>query len=167
MILRIRGPGPRANFVHPLDPAPRTAILVPGFRESKTIRVFPNGWCPECERFTPESVAGTFLHLRELAKRNVELTHTVIVLSWSLNEMLEGQRDFLWRAFGVPVYQQVLRRNNTLRAYECDAHAGLHLLDVSAPNLETRPCPCGASVPLYSPVPAVVTPVNRDYRFAQ
>ncbi len=168
MILRIQRPAPSAAFVHPLDPPPRTAILVPGFRESKMIRVFPNGWSDEVARYAPEAVAGTFLHLRDLAKRGIELTHAVIVLSWSLNEVLEGvQRDFLWRSFGVPVYQQVLRRNNSLRAYECDAHSGLHVLDASTTNVDVRACPCGSEIPLYCPAPKLVTAVSREHRFAQ
>ena len=37
--------GRKASFLYPISPEPRTAVLLPSFRSSGNIRVFPQGWC--------------------------------------------------------------------------------------------------------------------------
>src|SRR6266550_1450214 len=96
-----------ASFVHPLDPAPRTAILVPGFRSSRSIRAFPQGWDDAARKFAPAAVAGTLEQLLSLADQGVPLTHAVICLAWHREDLLTAsQRAFLWNVFGVPVFEQ-------------------------------------------------------------
>jgi phenylacetate-CoA ligase len=41
----------------------------------------------------------------------------------------ESDRDLLWDAFGVPVYEQFLGLGNELLAQDCDVHEGLHIED--------------------------------------
>src|SRR5689334_12233697 len=101
MFLPFRGRKAGASFVHPMDPPPRTAILVPGFQSTRLVRVFPQGWDQSAEKFAPASVAGTFEQLADLADHGVQLTHAVICLSWHTDELLTPrQRDYLWNAFG-------------------------------------------------------------------
>ena len=137
-----------ASFVHPLDPAPRTAILVPGFQSTRSLRVFPNGWDEAARKFNPAAVAGTFEQVADLADGGVQLTHAVICLSWDKKEFLTPrQRTYLWSAFGVPVFEQYLDRQNILLAYECDAHSALHA--TPAYTGKTFPgvnCPCGTGL---------------------
>ena len=164
MIVRIRlrtQPRKLARFVHPVRPAPRTAILVPGFEETSTIRVFPGGWSRQAERFRPASIAAPLQLLRKLAAAGIALEHTLIALTYQGEPGLNADdRAFLWEDFGVPVYEQVLGRENQLLAAECDAHNGLHLVAGSEPEhvdarLETEPCGCGNPSPRIARIPRI------------
>jgi|SRR5579884_2023891 len=146
MLIRLRLHKAAVSFVHPLDPAPRTAILVPGFESTRSIRVFPRGWNDAVRKFAPACVAGSYRQLHELAGQGIQLTHAVICLCWDKRDLLTpGQRDFLWTAFGVPVFEQYLGRGNMLLAYECEAHSALHATAAySGPTLDQYRCPCGS-----------------------
>jgi hypothetical protein len=56
-----------------------------------------------------------------------KLTDAVVCLQ-SVREgtLYAGERDLLWRALGVPVYEQWLGLDGELLAHECEAHDGLH-----------------------------------------
>jgi hypothetical protein len=148
MFLPFRSQKAVASFVHPLDPAPRTAILVPGFRSTRSFRVFPHGWDDAARTFAPASVAGTLDQLLSLADEGVSLTHAVICLSWHRKDLLTpSQRAFLWDAFGVPVFEQYLGTDNVLLAFECDAHAALHATPAyTGPTFKQFQCPCGTGL---------------------
>ncbi len=139
-----------AAFVNPLEPAPRTAILVPGFKSKRNTRVFPDGWNRAAAEFEPAAVAGTFDQLLALADHDVRLTHAVICLAWDVDDLLsEQQRDALWSALGVPIFEQFLGPGNVILAHECAAHAGLHTtLEYSGRSLDTGICACGSTAPL-------------------
>ncbi|HMD50385.1 MAG TPA: hypothetical protein VKG79_14845, partial [Bryobacteraceae bacterium] len=112
-----------------MNPTPRTAILAPGFRGSRTLRVFEEGWCQRAARFQPQSVAARVMQLQRLAEAGVSLAHSVIVLSYEDEPGLSHvDRELFWHAFGVPVYEQYLDSQNRLLAMECDAHSGLHVI---------------------------------------
>jgi hypothetical protein len=146
MVVRIRRPKPAASFVHPLDPAPRTAILVSGFKATRSIRVFPHGWSDAAARFVPESVAGTFEQLLLLAGTKVVLSHALICLAWDQNDLLSsGERDLLWNLFGIPLFEQYLDSRNRRIAYECEAHSGLHATPAFSGPTGPR-CPCGTGL---------------------
>ena len=51
-----------------------------------------------------------------------------IVVLGSLRDgmLLPGERDMLWRCFGVPVFEQWLGLDGELLAWECEAHSELH-----------------------------------------
>ena len=149
--------GRRDSFVYPVHPAPRTAILVPWFHENafdnRPLRVFRDGWNEEAVTFAPAAVAGTFEQLRELARSGVpSLTHSVIVL-WRAGEprLSEADRDTLWAAFRVPVFEQVIGKSGKRLAAECEAHDGLHIESPALPLdnecVEDAPCPCGRKTP--------------------
>lgn len=142
-----------APFVHPLNSAPKTIILAQGFRETRNARVFPNGWCEEAARLGPCSIAAPFEELRRLALRSTELRHAVVVLTYGLNPGLsEEDRDFLWNAFGVPVFEQCLGPDNELLAAECEAHDGMHVFGaVKSVPLQHGICGCGSTVPRLMP----------------
>lgn len=145
--LRCRKPG--ARFVHPMDPMPRTAILAPGFRETKLVRVFPSGWNDAANRFHPASIAGPVEQLRRLARQGVCAQHSIVVFSFDGEEALtNADRDLFWKAFGVPVFEQLLSPTRQLLATECDAHDGLHLVG-NFENLRAgrSMCPCGNPAP--------------------
>jgi hypothetical protein len=134
--------------VHPLEPAPKTAILVPGFQEARHIRVFPEGWTEQVQRFRPSALAATIEQLRRIARYELALRHAVIVLTYGAPALAEEERDFLWEAFGVPVFEQCLGPDNELLAAECEAHDGLHIFQPwSRVALDRTTCACGSTVP--------------------
>lgn len=149
MLFPLRSRKAAASFVHPLDPAPRTAILLPGFQPARSIRIFPGGWDHAARKYAPASVAGTFNQLASLAEEGIQLTHAVICLSWKREALLTArQRAFLWNAFGVPVFEQYLGPGNVLLAFECNAHAALHATPAyTGPTFARFRCPCGTALP--------------------
>jgi hypothetical protein len=159
MIVRLKFPRRQhsAQFVHPMQPSPRTAILAPGFHGSRNMRVFEQGWCDRAARFRPQSIAAPLAELRRLAGTGLHLEHSVIVLLYEGQDGLCGaDRDFLWSAFGVPIYEQYLDVNNRLLAMECEAHSGLHVVrGCEHLRLERETCACGNRSPLLPRGPRV------------
>jgi hypothetical protein len=152
MILRVhlRRRKTGARFVHPMVPMPRTAILAPGFRETKLSRVFPAGWNEAASRFQPTSIAGPPDQLRRLARGSVLPRHSVVVFSYEGQEerLTAADRELFWKTFGVPVFEELLSAGNELIAMECDAHNGLHLVgDFQNLKAGISTCPCGNPAP--------------------
>jgi hypothetical protein len=137
--------GRKARLVYPVPPAPRTAVLSAAFGSRGTIRAFddPSG----VPAFEPQAVAGTLARIESLAGL-VQLTHAVIVFRNELEPRLtEPERDRLWRAFHVPLFEQIIGPDGTLYAWECEAHAGLHIasarFDTARHTIDETPCACG------------------------
>lgn len=151
MTLKIRRRESGAPFIHPMDPTPRTAILAPGFQETKLVRVFPAGWTEEAARFHPSSIAGSAEQLRRLTARGLELKHAVVVFTYQGQAALSDEdRDLFWDSFGVPVFEQHLGAGNELLAMECEAHAGLHVMrDFGESRLDRNSCACGNPAPRF------------------
>jgi hypothetical protein len=149
MVVRIRRPSQGARFVHPLDPAPRTAILAPGFLQTPLVRTFPEGWSERARRFNPASIAGPLALMRRLARDTWNFEQAAIVFTHAGGPVFSQQdRELLWKAFGVPVFEQYLSLRNKLLAAECDAHSGLHVLSsCEGFPLEHEVCACGNPAP--------------------
>lgn len=84
------------------------------------------------------------------------LTHAVIVLARPGDDLLTAERrERLWRAFRVPVFEQIIGERGALLAAECEAHAGLHIesakYDPGNRPVETAPCGCGRATPRLKP----------------
>jgi hypothetical protein len=144
----------KARFRYPVGPAPRTAILGPWFRaRNGRVRVFSGGWCEAAAAFAPAAIAGTREPLLELAAGAAPaLTHALIVISRPGDPLLPpADRERLWRAFRVPVFQQIVGARGELLAAECEAHDGLHVetpdRDWSGYSVETGVCACGRKTP--------------------
>ena len=143
--------------MYPVHPAPRTAVLVPWFHESlltnRPLRIFPDGWNPDAAAFAPAAIAGTLEQLNALARDGIpSLTHSIIIL-WQPEQqrMTDADRESLWWAFRVPVFEQVIGKSGKLLAAECEAHDGLHIaspaLSLHGESLDDSPCPCGRKTP--------------------
>jgi len=154
----------KSAFRYPVDPAPRTAVLAACFRQTRfpaksPIRVFPHGWSEEVAAFAPAAVAAERGQLLALAAldRPPAFTHAVIVLESPGDAPLsDGEREQLWRAFRVPVFEQIIGPHGKLLAADCEAHDGLHVetsgllwADVQWPGyrLESAACGCGRHTP--------------------
>lgn len=176
----------KAAFRYPVGEAPRTAVLVPWFRKgfrngvreglrkrngeaglwsridrTPPVRVFPKGWSVAAAEFAPSAIVGTRDQLLALALDDPpELWHAVIVVARVDDPLLtQDDLELLWRAFEVPVFEQVIGSSGELLAAECEAHAGLHIeassdarcLDLleawSGRTLDDAPCGCGRKSP--------------------
>jgi hypothetical protein len=150
---------PKAAFVYPVPPAPPTAVLVSWFGvwPGGNLSVFAHGWNEEAAAYQPAAIAGTWPKLESvLAAGNAFPTHAVIVVARPHSLLLtSAQRQRLWSAFGVPIFEQIIGDHGTLLAAECEAHAGLHVgspkLEIAGFSLETAPCGCGRDTPRIIP----------------
>jgi len=150
IVVRTRRPSGGARFVHPVNPASRTAIFTSGFQSTKVTRIFDSGWNPEVARFAPASIAGTVEQLRRLTREGqLQLQHAVVVFTYEGQTTLsDADRDFFWKALGVPVFEQRLAANNELVAMECEAHSGLHMAgDFGHLRPDKNTCACGNPAP--------------------
>jgi hypothetical protein len=145
----IRRPSRGTTFVHPVDPAPRTAVLAAGFRSSKFARVFPEGWNQDAERFSPACVAGPLDRIVQVARAGGWVEHSIVVFTYPGEPGLSSSlRESLWQAFEVPAFEQYRSAEGKLLATECDAHSGLHVVDgYEDLDLEHDICPCGNRAP--------------------
>ena len=138
-------------LVYPIPPAPKTAILLNGFRPTANIRVFENGWTDEAATFAPAAIAGTPAQLHTLP--SIPSIRNALIALVRPNEpgLSEADREQLWRTFRVPVFEQRIDESCALLAAECEAHDGLHLESELSPRegelLETAPCGCGRTTP--------------------
>jgi hypothetical protein len=151
----------KAAFQYPLGAAPRTAVLVPWFRSGSRVRVFRD-WSAEAAAFRPAALAATSAQVLALAAEPIALTHALIVFAMPRAPLLTAEeRDRLWRAFGVPVFEQVVNRSGDLLAAECEAHDGLHVAAMSQAmqsnySVRLARCGCGAASPRIAELPARV-----------
>jgi len=61
------------------------------------------------------------------------LTIAIVVLTSLADSPLAGHhRDLLWRAFGVPVFEQLRGWDGAVIAKECEVHDGLHIDELAA-----------------------------------
>jgi hypothetical protein len=146
-------------FHYPVPPAPRTAVLVPWFRPallaSQPVRIFSHGWGEEAARYEPLAIAATLEQCRLLCGYLIpSLNHALIVLerpSWP--RLTEADRNAFWRAFRVPVFEQIIGPTGQLLAGECEAHEGLHIeargLRLTQKMVDSRPCACGRKAPRF------------------
>lgn len=150
-----------AALRYPAGAPPRTAVLGSWFRASREVRVFPEGWSEQVAAFQPSTLAGSLEQLLQAAPPgSVELSHAVIVLHRPGEPLLTAEdREQLWRAFHVPVFEQLIGGRGQLLAAECEAHDGLHVLPVNGRregypvesyHMDSGPCACGLKSPRLS-----------------
>ena len=78
--------------------------------------------------------------------------NTAIIVLTSLEDspLADHHRDLLWRAFGLPVFEQLLGSDGAAIASECEVHDGLHIV-ASGPDVRGElindHCACGAETP--------------------
>jgi hypothetical protein len=144
----------RPVLVYPIPPAPPTAILVDAFRSSGNTRVFENGWSEEAASFAPAAIAAAPAQLDALRGTPIPSLRNALIALVRPGEprLTEEERERLWRAFRVPVFEQRIDDAGCLLASECEAHDGLHIESPELPPrdgevLETAPCGCGRTSP--------------------
>src|SRR5713101_3157805 len=125
----------KRSLVYPIQPPPKTAVLAPWFRSAGLVRVFPAGWTAGAVAFAPSAIAATLDQLDALAALKIPpLSHAVIALTRpSELRLADADRDRLWAAFRVPVFEQIIGEGGELLATECEAHEGLHIESAKLP----------------------------------
>ena len=147
----------KAAFHYPISPVPRTAVLVDWFDPSpvrgyNVVQTFAEGFTQQAAAFGPAALAGTRGQLLSLTALPPRLTHALIVLARPGEPLTTAsERDRLWRAFGVPVFEQIIAEDGCLLAAECEAHDGLHVQvagrDWDEYWMQMAPCGCGQKSP--------------------
>jgi phenylacetate-coenzyme A ligase PaaK-like adenylate-forming protein len=89
-----------------------------------------------------------------------DLRHSVIAFTGLIDSVLsQADSRAVWRAFQVPVYEQLRAPDGRLLASECEAHVGLHIADDSV-CVEFRPLHQGPQM-LVSYLDGAARPVLR------
>ena len=104
--------------------------------------------------FRPAAIAATAAQLEALRGTPIPSLRNALIVLVRPDEprLSEDDRERLWRAFRVPVFEQRIDHGGRLLAVECEAHDGLH---IEAPDLapqpgevlETASCGCGRTTP--------------------
>jgi len=127
-------------FRSPLEHTPKTAILGTGFNETSCVKTIPDNRAKNLRRFGATALAAPLHMLLDLAaaiesgREDIPtLRHFVVPFTGAdYGEMGAMDRESLWRAFQVPVFEQRMGFDGRVIAYECEAHDGLHMLPEEA-----------------------------------
>ncbi len=139
----------RERFQNPLPGESRVAVISPHFLEKNGVRCFGPEEVAALVEFAPETMAGTVPALLRLASVS-SLSRAVVVFSGArIGVVNQKDRDLLWMAFQVPLFEQSFGPDGAIIARECEAHDGLHVAQSAnhLGNLRTAPCPCGRVEP--------------------
>lgn len=128
------------KFCFPLSEPVRTALLEGGFHAAQNIREFNPDDIVWMHAYAPEALVAPLdlaLSLADQKRRGLfelpSLRSAIVVLT-SLEDspLADHHRDLLWRAFGVPIFEQLRGWDGTIIAKECEVHDGLHIDESAA-----------------------------------
>jgi hypothetical protein len=153
-------------FHFPLPGPARIGLLEAGFRAAPNMCECAVEDLPWLRLWAPEALVlplGLALSLAEQKHRGLfdlpSLNTAIVVLtSFDDSPLAARNRDLLWRAFGVPVFEQLRGSDGAVIARECEVHDGLHFNAGEFPghpgDIMRDHCACGAETPrLRGPVP--------------
>jgi hypothetical protein len=128
------------KFCFPLSEPVRTALLEGGFHAGENIRRFNSDDIVSMHDYAPEALVAPLVLALSLAEQKMRglfdlpSLQTAIVVLTSLEDSLlaDHHRDLLWRAFGVPLFEQLRGWDGTIIARECEVHDGLHIDESAA-----------------------------------
>ena len=140
----------------PLPAPSRLALIDADFRLAAHMRAFDSHDVQALGRYAPDAMALPLDAALSLADRKLRgllelpsLKLAIVVFSSiGLQGALESHhRDLLWKAFGLPVFEQLRGADGRVIARECEVHDGLHL-DADVPagmaaEIVTGQCDCG------------------------
>lgn len=126
---------PRQELEYPVGKAPRTAVLGQEIRGSWRVRSFSTYRSEKLAQFAPQSLAAPGDTIRALAQSIEEgeiawrpLSQSLVVFTDVVRGSLsEEDRDYFWRIFQVPIFEQFRGFAGELLAQECEAHDGMHV----------------------------------------
>jgi hypothetical protein len=151
------------QFTFPLSGPVRVALLEEGFRTDANVRTCSPDDMAWLHSYAPEALVVPLdlaLSLADRKRRGIlELpsvrTAIVVLTSGEDSPLTDDYRDLLWRAWGVPIFEQLRGPDGTIIASECEVHDGLHLLTAQDPlprawtelEIVRGVCECGAETP--------------------
>lgn len=126
---------PRQELEYPIGKSPRTAVLGQEIRGSWRVRNFSSYRSQKLHEFAPQALAAPGDTIRALAQSIEEgemqwrpLTQSLVVFTDVVRGSLsEEDRDYFWRIFQVPIFEQFRGFAGELLAQECEAHEGMHV----------------------------------------
>ena len=145
-------------FRSPLPEPARIALLETGLQAGPGMCQGTVDDLPWLRRWAPTALAlplGLALSLADRKERglfDLPSLNTAMIVLTSIDDSPLGDRhrDILWRAFGVPVFEQLRASGGAVIARECEVHDGLHIVE-PVPDLSgeivTDHCACGAETP--------------------
>jgi hypothetical protein len=145
----------RETLRFPLPEPERLAVIDAEFRLASHMRAFDSSDVRGLVSYEPDAMALPLDAALSLAYRKlrglIELPSLklaiVVFSSVELHGAFEAHhRDLLWKAFGLPVFEQLRGRDSRVFARECEVHNGLHLdagADVASSEIVTELCDCG------------------------
>lgn len=143
----------------PLPVPSRLALIDAEFHLTAYMRAFHSSDLRGLVSYAPEAVAlplDTALSLADRKLRGLlelpSLKLAVVVFSSAgVHGAFESHhRDLLWKAFGLPVFEQLRGSNGRVIARECEVHNGLHLemgAEVPGAEIIAAPCDCALETP--------------------
>ena len=169
---------PPIRLPFPVSPEMRLVQLSPGPKFAHLRPLVLKHWS-HLPLLRPNVVAGSLGELQSLADeatlRSLDVSsidHALVVLTRHGSKPLtDVMRVMLWQTFGVPIFELYLALDQSLLAWECEAHDGWHMapgiafanigsselvLDGAGNNglrtglcgsLDETPCPCGQTSP--------------------
>jgi phenylacetate-coenzyme A ligase PaaK-like adenylate-forming protein len=116
-----------AAFIYPIQPAPKISVLAGGFRRAPNLRILSKWTVRDLSHLKTDTVAAPVSILREVAAAGRAFDYPVVAFTGVRHGYLsDADRDFFWRSFRVPVFEQMTGLDNDVIADECEAHDGLH-----------------------------------------
>jgi hypothetical protein len=145
----------------------RVAVLETGFTLDRSAREFVADDMEALREWMPEAIVAPLAVALSMADRKtggalaLESVSVAIVVLTTVNgpTLEESHRELLWKAFGVPVFEQLRDSEGAVVARECEVHDGLHVdemrvarglsaLNASMANeIVSEPCECGSETP--------------------
>jgi len=115
----------------------RTAVIAPWFPLEAGPRVYDEVSFADLERFEPEAIAGPVAALRQAAAAILQGRLRLSSLRYGLiaftgigaRTLRQADRDLLWHACQLPVFEQFRGIHGELLAVECEAHRGAHTME--------------------------------------
>jgi len=148
------------QFTFPLAGPVRVALLEEGFRTDANVRTWTPGDMAGLQSYAPEALVAPLdlaLSLADRKRRGIldlpsVRTAIVVLTYYEDSPLIDDYRDLLWRAWGVPVFEQLRAPDGTVMARECEVHDGLHLVTLQNPHradleIVNGVCECGAETP--------------------
>ncbi len=128
------------SFRFPLAGPVRIALVEGKFRADKDMRESTADDLDWLQSYDPDALVAPLDIALSLADRRQRglfdlpnlKTAIVVLTSFATTPLADHHRDLLWKAFGVPIFEQLRGWGGTILARECEVHDGLHIEETAA-----------------------------------
>jgi hypothetical protein len=146
----------RESLQFPLPGRARIAVIDADFCAASGMKTFRLGDDAALRAYAPDSLALPLDSALALASRKLPGLKRAIVV-FTEEPLPQHYRDYLWKAFGLPIFEQLRDEYGRVIARECEVHDGLHIDRHIDPQLaaslegiaeiESKVCECGNETP--------------------